>query len=74
MMDPWKAPDSDSIPADFLRSCKSCLLPHLYDILVKCWREGMVPQDMRNAKIITLVSGLKPKWGKARLRSCSNSV
>ena len=50
----WKAPGSDGIPADLLRQCKSCLLPVLHDILVKCWREGKVPQDKRDAKIITL--------------------
>ena len=54
MMAPWKAPGSDGIPADLLRNCKSCLLPHLHDILAKCWREGIVPQDMRDAKIIVL--------------------
>ena len=36
------------------RKCKSCLLPLLHDILVKCWRESKVSQDMRDAKIITL--------------------
>ena len=53
-MAPWKAPGSDGIPADLLQQCKSCLLPLLHDILVKCWREGKVPQDMCDAKIITL--------------------
>ena len=47
-MAPWKAPGSDGIPVDLL-----CLSPLLHDILVKCWREGMVPQDMCDAKIIT---------------------
>ena len=46
----WKAPDSDAIPADLFRRCKSWLLPLLHDILVKYWREGKVPQDMREAK------------------------
>ena len=45
-MTPWKAPGSDGIPADLLQHCKFCLLPLLHDILVKCWREGMVSQDM----------------------------
>ena len=49
-----KAPGSDGIPPDLLRSCKTSLLPLLYDILIKCWKEGEVPQDMRDAKIITL--------------------
>ena len=52
-MDPWKAPGSDDIPSDLLQHCKSCLLPHLHEILVKGWREGMVPQNMCDAKIIT---------------------
>ena len=30
------------------------LLPHLYELLSLCWREGEVPQDMRDAKIATL--------------------
>ena len=51
---PWKAPGSDGITADFLQHCKSCLLPLLHDILVKCWRARMVPQDMHDAKIIIL--------------------
>ena len=44
---PWKAPVSDGIPANLLQHCK-------HDIIVKCWREGMAPQDMCDAKIITL--------------------
>ena len=32
----WKAPDSYGRPADLFRQCKSCLLPFLHDILVKC--------------------------------------
>ena len=35
MMAIWKAPGSEGIPADLLFHCKSCLLPHLHDILVK---------------------------------------
>ena len=49
-----KASGSDGIPPDLLRQCKTCLLPLLHDILIKCWRKGEVPQDMRDAKIITL--------------------
>ena len=30
------------------------LLPHLYELLSLYWREGEVPQDMRDAKIVTL--------------------
>ena len=30
------------------------LLPHLHELLSLCWRQGEVPQDMRDAKIVTL--------------------
>ena len=30
------------------------LLPHLHELLFLCWRKGEVPQDMRDAKIVTL--------------------
>ena len=56
IMVPWKAPGSDGIPADLLCHCKSCLLPNLHNILVKCLREGIVPQDMRDAKILYKIS------------------
>ena len=53
-MAPWKAPGSDGISADLLQHCKSCLLLLIHDILVKYWRKGMVPQNICDAKIITL--------------------
>lgn len=49
-----KAPGTDGIPPDLIKQCKTSLLPHLYNLLIKCWREGHIPQDMRDAKIITL--------------------
>ena len=52
-MTSWKAPGSDGIPADLFRQCKSCLLPLVHEILVKCLREGNVPQGMGDTKIIT---------------------
>ena len=30
------------------------LFPYLHELLSLCWREGEVPQDMRDAKIVTL--------------------
>ena len=67
-MSPWKAPGSDGIPADLLQHCKSWLLPLLHDILVKCWREDMVPQDMCDAKIISLYKnkGIRSEWNNYR--------
>ena len=49
-----KAPGSDSIPPDLIKHCKTTLLHPLHEVLCQCWREGAVPQDMRDAKIVTL--------------------
>ena len=50
-----KAPGSDSIPPEVIKAGKdSSLLYHLHELLLWCWEEGTVPQDMRDAKIITL--------------------
>ena len=53
-----KAPCSDGIPSpspDLLKHCKTTLLHSLHVLLCQCWQEGAVPQDMRDAKIITLL-------------------
>ena len=49
-----KAPGSDGIPPDLIKHCKTALLHSLHVLLCQCWQEGAVPQDMRDAKIITL--------------------
>ena len=49
-----KAPGSDGIPPDLIKHCKTTLLQPLHEVLCECWNEGAVPQDMRDAKIITL--------------------
>ncbi|XP_076054514.1 uncharacterized protein LOC143033215 [Oratosquilla oratoria] len=49
-----KAPDNDGIPPDLIKCCKNTLLQPLHDVLCQCWKEGAVPQDMRDAKIVTL--------------------
>ena len=49
-----KAPGSNNIPPDLIKHCKTTLLHLLHEVLCQCWREGAVPQDMRDAKIITL--------------------
>ncbi|XP_037774545.1 uncharacterized protein LOC119571204 [Penaeus monodon] len=49
-----KAPGTDGIPSDLISCCKDTLLQPLHDVLCQCWREGDVPQDMRDTKIITL--------------------
>ncbi|XP_047490913.1 uncharacterized protein LOC125040403 [Penaeus chinensis] len=49
-----KAPGIDSIPAEVLKSGKPALLEPLHTLLCKCWEKGHIPQDMRDANIITL--------------------
>jgi len=49
-----KAPGKDCIPAEVIKSGKACLLVPLHKLLIQCWTEGAVPQDMRDANIITL--------------------
>ena len=49
-----KAPGNDAIPPEVIKQGKPALLPHLHELLSLCWKEGSVPQDMRDAKIVTL--------------------
>nr|XP_027231896.1 uncharacterized protein LOC113823449 [Penaeus vannamei] len=44
----------DNIPPDIIKAGKPALVKPLHDLLCQCWNEGEVPQDMRDAKIITL--------------------
>ena len=45
---------SDGIPPGLIKHCKTALLHSLHVLLCQCWQEGSVPQEMRDAKIITL--------------------
>ncbi len=50
-----KAPGSDGIPPEVIKAGqKSVLLDRLHELLLQCWEEGTVPQDMRDANTITL--------------------
>ena len=49
-----KAPGKDGIPAEVLKCCKETLITELHEILCLFWSEGEVPQDMRDANVITL--------------------
>ena len=49
-----KAPGKDCIPAEVIKCGKPSLLDPLYRLLCQCWKEGAVPQDMKNANIVTL--------------------
>ena len=49
-----KAPGKDAIPPEVIKHGKPAILHHLHDLLLLCWKEGTVPQDMRDANIVTL--------------------
>ena len=49
-----KAPGSDGIPTEVIKCGKSAFLRPLHELLCLCWEEGAVPQDMRDATIVTL--------------------
>ena len=44
----------DGIPPEVIKCRMGILLPHLHKLLYECWSEGAVPQDIRDASIITL--------------------
>ena len=46
-----KAPGNDGIPVEVIKCAKGTLLKELHEILCQCWREGEVPQDMRDVNI-----------------------
>jgi len=41
-------------PPDLTKHYATTLLFSLHEVLCQCWKEGAVPQDMRDAKFITL--------------------
>ena len=49
-----KAPGMDGIPAEVVQVAGEPFMENLHELLLKCWRDGEVPQDMRDAKIVTL--------------------
>ena len=60
------APGCDGVSTDLIKHCKTILLLPLYEVLCQCWQEGTVPQDMGDAKIITLYTN------KGQRRVCNN--
>ena len=61
-----KATGSKNIPPYLIKHCKTTLLHPLHKVLCQCWREGAVPQDIRDDMIITLYKN------KGERRDCNN--
>ena len=50
-----KAPGNDGVPSEVIKAgMNTALLYHLHELLLQCWEEGTVPQDMRDFNVITL--------------------
>jgi hypothetical protein len=52
-LSPGKVSGKDGIP-EVLKCVKGILIKDLHEIFCQCYREGTVPQDMRDANIVTL--------------------
>ncbi|XP_037804032.1 uncharacterized protein LOC119598476 [Penaeus monodon] len=62
-----KGPGKDGIPPEVIKvGKKTALLHHLHQLLQQCWEEGTVPQEMRDANIVTLYKN------KGDRRDCNN--
>ena len=50
----WQGHRQQQNPPSLIKHCKTTLLHSLHVFLCQCWQEGATPQDIRDAKIITL--------------------
>ncbi|XP_045503538.1 uncharacterized protein LOC123700381 [Colias croceus] len=50
-----KSPGCDGTHAEIIKL--QCVRPMLFSLLRKCWEAGEVPQDMRDANIVTIYKG-----------------
>ncbi len=49
-----KSPGIDGIPAEVYKHGDDVLLKRLHDLFTKCWEQGVVPQDLKDAVIVSL--------------------
>ena len=49
-----KAPRKDGILPEVLKQGKLTILQPLHELLCLCWEQGHIPQDMRDANVVTL--------------------
>ena len=62
-----KVPGNDGIPSEVIKiGMNTAVLYHLRELLLQCWEEGTVLQDMRDANIIT------PYKNKGDRSDCNN--
>ena len=61
-----KAAGVEGIPPEFWKSGGSALHSKLHKLLIRCWEQGKVPRDLRNAVIVTFYKN------KGKKSYCSN--
>ena len=58
--------EKPQVTTKILKENRDSILPHVYKLLITCWRYGKIPQDTRKANIITLYKN------KGDKRDCNN--
>ena len=48
-----ESPDIDNIPAEVYQYRGEAVLDKLQDLFTNCWEKGTLPQDLRNAVIVS---------------------
>uniref|UniRef100_A0A2C9L5U0 Reverse transcriptase domain-containing protein n=1 Tax=Biomphalaria glabrata TaxID=6526 RepID=A0A2C9L5U0_BIOGL len=49
-----KAPGGDGIPAEVIQAGKHALIKPLHELLSLCWEQEIVPQELKDANIVTI--------------------
>ena len=61
-----KSPGIDGIPAEVYQHVGEAVLEKLQDLFTNCWERGTLPQDLRDAVIVSLYKN------KGEKSDCSN--
>ena len=61
-----KSPGIDAIPAEVYQHGSETALDKLQDLFTNCWEKGTLPQDLRDAVIVSLYKN------KGEKSDCSN--
>ena len=64
-MKPGKSPGSDGIPAEIYQHGGEVVVSRLQDLFTSCWEQGILPQALKHAVIISL-------YKKGEKSDCSN--
>ena len=65
-MKPGKSPGSEGIPAEIYQHGGEVVVSRLQDLFTSCWEQGILPQDLKDAVIISLYKN------KGEKSDCSN--